>query len=233
MAILESLRPWRSKRGVRSRRWPFNVALLFAGAAAARLVVPAGAVGAALYAEGENLGLLRVLDAPLWLRAILGALVLDFAIWAQHIAFHRIPVLWALHKLHHTDVDLDATSAGRFHPLEILLSLGLKAGLAVAFGIPAAAVIVYESLLAVFAVLTHANIGANPVAERRLARVVITPGLHRVHHSIHVDESNSNFGTITSIWDRIFGTLRPETREDSRTMTMGVRAADSTLRDGT
>lgn len=223
LTLVEQARPWRARHGRRGPRWRTNLALLVAGALAVRIVVPAGAVGAALWAEDEGLGLLPALGLPGWLRWAAGVAALDLALWLQHLALHRVPLLWRLHRIHHTDVDLDATSAGRFHPLEIVGSLAWKAAVAVAVGVPAAAVLVYEAVLAAFAVLTHANLGSERGAW--ITWFLVTPAVHRIHHSIHPDESSANFGTVTTTWDRAFGTLRLEPREDSRTMTLGVAPA--------
>jgi len=222
LSLVEAARPRRAATPKRGARWPLNLALAVLGAVAARLVVPAGVIGAALWAEGEGVGALRVLGAPPWLAFAMALAVLDLAIYAQHVALHRSSLLWRLHRIHHTDRDLDATSAGRFHPLEIVGSLAWKAGVAVAIGAPAEAVAVYEALFALFAVVTHANIDVAVHAQRRLASALVTPDLHRIHHSVRPDESLSNFGTVTTLWDRLFGTLRREAAEDQRVMALGV-----------
>jgi len=222
LSLGEAARPRRTATRTRGERWPLNLGLAVLDAVAARLVVPAGVIGAALWAEAEGLGALRAVGAPAWAAFAASLALLDLAIYAQHVALHRSRLLWWLHRVHHTDRDLDATSAGRFHPLEIVGSLAWKAGVAVAIGAPAEAVAAYETLFALFAVVTHANIDVAVRAQRRLSAVLVTPDLHRIHHSVRPDESLSNFGTVTTLWDRLFGTLRTDPAEDQQHIQLGV-----------
>lgn len=224
LAAWEAVRPRRRATRPRRRRWPLNLALAVVGGGAARLLIPAGLAGMALWAEREDLGLLRAAGAPVWLAFAATVLVLDLAVFAQHVALHRWRFLWPIHRLHHTDRDLDATSAGRFHPLEIVGSLAWKGAVVVALGAPASAAVAYEITLALFSVLTHANVDVSPRAQRAVGRVLVTPDLHRIHHSVRPEESLSNFGTITTVWDRVFGTLRADAVEDQRTMALGIEA---------
>lgn len=190
------------------------------GSLVIRLAVPAGAVGAALWAEAKDVGLFHgAPEALRWVGAFIG---LDLAIYAQHVAFHRIPWLWALHRLHHADVDLDVSSGVRFHPLEILVSMGWKLAVVATFGLPASAVLIYEAALSCASVATHANIGLPRSIEALARRALVTPDIHRIHHSIFVDESNRNFGAITPLWDRLFGTFLAEPRDGQIGMRLGV-----------
>ncbi len=218
--VAELRRPRRARSRPALRRLPLNYGLMLAGALLTRLAVPAGAIGAALWAESKGLGLLQ--GAPDALRWAAGLAGLDLAIYAQHVAFHRIPWLWALHRLHHSDVDLDVSSGVRFHPLEILLSMGWKLAVVAALGLPAAAVLLYEAALVCASIAIHSNTGLPPSLEARTRRVFVTPDLHRIHHSVLVEESNRNFGTITPVWDRLFRTFRSEPREGQVGMRLGV-----------
>jgi len=188
------------------RRWLPNLSLVALGALLARLLVPAGAVGAALWAETKEIGLLREAPAPLaWAATIL---LLDLAIYLQHRVFHAVPWLWRLHQVHHADPEVDATTGVRFHPLELLLSLLIKAVLAVLLGAPPEAMVAFEILLNASSVLTHADLTLPPRLERILRLVVVTPDLHRIHHSERPEEERSHYGFCLSVWDRLLGTWR-------------------------
>lgn len=225
-ALLEAWRPRRVRALRRGPRWIAHAALVLLGAAGARLIVPAGAVGAALHAERSGTGLLEVAGAPEWLAWLVSLVALDLAIYAQHRAFHSVPLLWRLHALHHADRDLDASSGVRFHPGEIVVSLLWKVAVVWLLGAPAAAVVLYEALLACASVATHANLEL-PAGLERAARVaLVTPDLHRVHHSVHLDESGSNFAAVTPLWDRLFGSFRAEPRDGQRGMRLGLLGPD-------
>lgn len=218
--VAEVLRPRRPRvRPVKSRV-AFNYGLMLAGSLVVRLAVPAGAVGAALWADAKGVGLLH--GAPETLRWVAAFVGLDLAIYAQHVAFHRIPWLWALHRLHHADVDLDVSSGVRFHPLEILVSMGWKLAVVAAVGFPASAVLIYEAALSCASVATHANIGLPRSIEALARRALVTPDIHRIHHSTDMEESNRNFGAITPLWDRLFGTFLAEPRDGQVGMHLGL-----------
>ena len=223
LAIWERLAPRRQRVERTLPRTALNLALLGSNALAARLVVPAGVVGAGLWAQSQGLGLLTISSPPVFVALPLAFILLDLGIYAQHVAFHRVPLLWRIHRLHHRDRDLDASSAGRFHPLEILTSLAWKSAVVIGLGAPPVAVVIYEIALGLCAIWTHANLGLPQGGETALRMVLVTPDVHRVHHSIEVDESNANFGTITTLWDRLFGTFRPESRGDQRTLVLGAK----------
>ena len=222
MAAWEWRRPFRMRQIGRVRRWSTNWAIVILDSAVVRLLFPAAAVGAALDAAASGWGLFNALEAPLWLSLPLSLLVLDFAIWAQHLVFHKIPVLWRLHKVHHADRDVDVTTAIRFHPVEIALSMALKIGLVYALGAPAAAVLAFEVLLNACAMFNHSNIRLAPRVERALRAVIMTPDLHRIHHSVLRAEHDSNYGFNLSIWDRVFGTWTEAPRAGQEGMTIGL-----------
>jgi sterol desaturase/sphingolipid hydroxylase (fatty acid hydroxylase superfamily) len=208
MLLAERLAASGVARPLAWRRWPSNLALPVLGSALVRLVAPAGAVGVALWAEGTGFGLLPMLGAPGWLAVPLAMLLLDLAIYAQHRLFHHVPLLWRLHRMHHADPELDATTGLRFHPGEILLSLAIKAGVVLALGAPAVAVLAFEVLLNATALFNHADLRIPPRIERWLRLVVVTPAMHRTHHSEVREETDSCFGFCLPWWDRLFGTYR-------------------------
>ncbi len=188
------------------RRWPANLALPVIGSALVRLVAPAGAVGAALWAEAQGVGLFQFGGVPHWLAVLLSVVLLDLVIYLQHRVFHSVPALWRLHRMHHADPELDASTGLRFHPLEILLSLALKAAVVVALGAPAEAVLLFEVLLNATSMFNHADLRIPPRVDRWLRLVLVTPDMHRTHHSERREETDSCFGFCLPWWDRLFGT---------------------------
>ncbi|MBK1658661.1 sterol desaturase family protein [Paracraurococcus ruber] len=208
LLALERLIPWRRDRPLGIRRWPGNVGLAVAGALLLRALMPAAAIGAAFWAEARGIGLLPALGAPGWLAVPLSVILLDLLIYWQHRVTHAVPLLWRLHRVHHADPELDATSALRFHPLEILLSMALKAAAVVALGAPPVAVLAFEVLLNGTALFNHAAIRLPPRLERALRLVLVTPDMHRTHHSEVPAETDSCFGFCLPWWDRLFGSYR-------------------------
>jgi sterol desaturase/sphingolipid hydroxylase (fatty acid hydroxylase superfamily) len=208
LLALERLVPWRREHPLGMRRWPANLGLALIGALLVRAVVPAAAVGAALWAEARGLGLLPALGAPGWVAVPLSILLLDLLIYWQHRLTHAVPLLWRLHRVHHADPELDATSALRFHPVEILLSMALKMGAVVALGAPPVAVLAFEVLLNATALFNHAAIALPPRLERALRLVLVTPDMHRTHHSEVLAETDSCYGFCLPWWDRLFGSYR-------------------------
>lgn len=225
-ALLEAWRPRRARALRRGPRWGTHAVLLALGAAGARLVVPAGAVGAALHAQRAGVGLLDAASVPDWLAWPISLAALDLAIYAQHRAFHAVPLLWRLHALHHADRELDASSGVRFHPGEIVVSLLWKVAVVWLLGAPAAAVVLYEALLACASVASHANLELPAGLERAARLALVTPDLHRVHHSVRLDESSSNFAAVTPLWDHLFGSFRAEPRGGQRGMRLGLLGPD-------
>ncbi|WP_291989129.1 sterol desaturase family protein [Luteitalea sp.] len=229
MALAEALRPKRRRELHRGRRWPGNLALVGIGAVAMRVAAPAGAVTAAVLAESRGWGLLHAWPQPTAVAWVGSIVVLDLLVYAQHVAMHKVPWLWPLHRVHHADVDVDVTTGVRFHPLEYLLSLGLKGIATVAIGAPVGAVILFEVLLNATSMFNHANLALPAPVDRVLRLLVVTPDMHRVHHSVDRREADHNYGFNVPWWDRLFGTYRDQPTEPHETMTLGVshfRSAD-------
>ena len=222
MTLWELCAPRRRLSASRWQRWPSNLGLVAVDALMLRLLSPVAAVGAALLAREQGWGLFNALSLPLWVVVPVCLLVLDLAIYGQHVVFHKVPLLWRLHRVHHTDVDLDATSGVRFHPFEIALSLVFKIAIIVVLGAPAVAIVVFEVLLNATAMFNHANVRLPRAADRILRAAIVTPDMHRVHHSVHRDETDSNFGFNLSLWDRLFGTYRDQPRDGHLGMTIGL-----------
>lgn len=238
LSLAERLRPGPNPPQRRAQRWPAHLALVVLDTALARLLLPAGAFGAAVWAQSNgvglfNLGLINLglfnlkPDAlPMWLQALLSVLLLDLAIYWQHRWLHAVPWLWRLHRTHHTDTTLDASSALRFHPLEILLSLAYKCVLAVALGVDPAVLLAFEALLSSFALITHANMSLPPRLDTTLRWILVTPAMHWIHHSTHRDEQQRNFGFHLSVWDRLFGSYAEAARD--RPQSFGVEGVELT-----
>jgi sterol desaturase/sphingolipid hydroxylase (fatty acid hydroxylase superfamily) len=209
LVAAEAVVPWRAgPAGGRRRRWPANLAWAAGGVVAQRLTVGSLAVGAAAWARAHGWGLLPALGFPPWLAAPVAFVVLDLAVYAQHVATHAVPVLWRMHRVHHADAQVDATTAVRFHPMEIVLSAVWKAAVVVALGAAPWLVLTFEVVLNAAALFTHANIRLPGAMERALRPVVCTPAMHRIHHSVLPAETDANFGFFLSVWDRLFGTWR-------------------------
>lgn len=221
MALLERGFPRRPQR-LSWRRWPSNLGLVALSSGLLRLLAPAGAVGVALWAEARGLGLFPALGLPFWVAAPLAVVLLDLLIYAQHRVFHAVPLLWRLHRVHHADPELDASSGLRFHPVEILLSLGVKAAAVVALGAPPEAVLAFEVLLNATSMFNHANVAIPGWLDRPLRWVLVTPDMHRIHHSEIREETDSDFGFCLSWWDRLFGTYRAEPRLGQLGMVIGI-----------
>ena len=223
MAAWEGLAPRRRPRMSRRVRWPHNLALSLFNVVIVWLVSPLTPVGMALLARRQGWGLLNGWNLPDWLSLALGIVLLDLAIYLQHVLFHAVPTLWRLHRVHHADLDLDVTTGLRFHPLEIVLSLGLKVTVIAALGPPVAAVVLFVVLLNGVSMFNHGNVRIPPGIDRRLRWLVVTPDMHRVHHSVIPSETNSNFGFNLPWWDRLLGTYRAQPSEGHLGMTIGLR----------
>jgi len=222
MAAWEVLAPRRPQRIGRLRRWPANLGIVALDSVLVRLLMPTAAVGVALFAETHHWGLLHVLQAPAWLALIGSMLLLDLAIYLQHVLFHAVPGLWRLHRMHHTDLEFDVTTGARFHPLEILLSLAIKLGVIAALGAPALAVLIFEVVLNATSMFNHGNVGLPQRLDDMLRWLVVTPDMHRVHHSSIPHETNSNFGFNLPWWDRLFGTYLAQPQDGQLGMTIGI-----------
>jgi sterol desaturase/sphingolipid hydroxylase (fatty acid hydroxylase superfamily) len=222
LALWEALAPRRPLMVGRVGRWPHNLGILVVDIATVRVLVPTAAVGASLYAAGHGWGLTNLLGLRLSVAALLGFLTLDLIIYLQHVLFHKIPLLWRLHRMHHADLDIDVTTGVRFHPLEILISLAIKIAAILLLGIPVVAVILFEVLLNATSMFNHSNVAMPQWLDRALRVIVVTPDMHRVHHSILRNETDSNFGFNLPWWDRLFGTYRPQPEAGHNGMTIGL-----------
>ena len=222
MVLWELLAPKRALRESKAVRWSANLGIVAINTVLIRFLAPAGAVGLALVAEARGWGLLNNIAAPDVL-AFVGALVaLDLAIYLQHVLFHAVPALWRLHRMHHSDLDFDTTTGFRFHPIEIALSMGIKMGVVAALGPPPVAVVAFEVVLNATSLFNHGNVRLPGTLDRALRWVVVTPDMHRVHHSHIPSETNSNFGFNLPWWDRLFGTYRDQPRDGHQGMTIGL-----------
>ena len=222
MAAWEILAPRRDQKLGRRTRWSGNIGIVIVDAVLVRLVFPITAVGLALVAEARGWGLFYVLDLPTWVSVPLAVMALDLAVYLQHVLFHAVPTLWRLHRMHHADLELDVTTGTRFHPIEIILSMGIKLGAVAAMGVPAVAVLAFEVLLNATSIFNHSNVRIPAWVDRGLRWIVVTPDMHRVHHSILAPETNSNFGFNLPWWDRLFGTYRERPEAGHEAMTIGI-----------
>lgn len=210
MAGGEMLAPRRTPTLSRLARWPANLGLVFLNSIILRLLFPAAAVGLAFLATEQGWGFLNLYEIPFVLAVVLTVLVLDFVIYLQHVMFHAVPVLWRLHRVHHADLDFDVTTGARFHPIEIVLSMLIKFAAIMVLGPPVIGVVIFEVLLNATSMFNHSNIRLPLGLDRLLRWIVVTPDMHRVHHSVEDDEANSNFGFNLPWWDRLFGTYREQ-----------------------
>ena len=222
MAAWEILAPRRVQEIGRGRRWPSNIAIVVLDTALVRLIFPMTAVGVALLAEAKSWGLFYAFGLSPWAAVPLGVVLLDLAIYLQHVLFHAVPALWRLHRMHHADLEFDVTTGARFHPIEILLSMGIKLGVIAALGTPAVAVLVFEVLLNATSMFNHSNVRMPAWLDGIVRWIVVTPDMHRVHHSIVARETNSNFGFSLPWWDRLFGTYRAQPAAGHDAMTIGI-----------
>ncbi len=222
MALWELLAPRRPLTTSKASRWVSNLGIVLTDTLAVRLILPFQAVGMALFVETHGWGLFNNVLLPPWMSILLGVLGLDFVIYLQHAMFHALPVFWRLHRMHHTDLDFDVTTGVRFHPLEILLSMGIKMATVAALGLSAAAVILFEVLLNATSLFNHGNVRLPKKIDQGLRLLVVTPEMHRVHHSVVIKEHNSNFGFNFPWWDRLMGTYKVEPMKGHEGMTIGL-----------
>ncbi len=221
MAIWQAIAPRRPMH-FGYRRWPANLGIVLLNVMTVRLLIPVGATGAAAWSAHVNLGLMHWLDMPHVWAVILTVILLDGAIYAQHVLFHAVPLLWRLHMVHHADQDIDVTTGLRFHPVEILLSMLIKMVIVVLLGAPVLAVILFEVILNGMAMFNHANARLPLQLDAVLRLALVTPDMHRVHHSVIRRETNSNYGFNLSIWDRLFGTYRSQPARGHDGMIIGL-----------
>ncbi|MCB1381581.1 MAG: sterol desaturase family protein [Notoacmeibacter sp.] len=226
MAILELVSPRLARPemagSLKMRRWFTNLSMVVLSTILMRVVFPAAAVGTAIFAERHGHGLLRAAQVPPFIGGVFAFVFLDFAVWLEHLASHKIPLLWRIHRMHHADQGFDLTTALRFHPVEILLSMVWKAAIILALGPPVIAVLVFEIVLNATAMFNHANFKIPLPLDRRLRLFIVTPDMHRVHHSTIQQETDSNYGFNLPLWDRMFGTYRDQPRDGHEAMKIGL-----------
>jgi sterol desaturase/sphingolipid hydroxylase (fatty acid hydroxylase superfamily) len=222
IALWEAAVPRRARSYSRARRWPSNLTIVALNTALVRMALPATTFALALAATGRGWGLFNNLPVPSWIAIPCSVIVLDLAIYLQHVMFHAVPALWRLHRMHHADLDFDVTTGARFHPIEIVLSMLIKFGALAALGTPALGVLIFEVLLNATSMFNHGNVRIPAQLDRYLRLLTVTPDMHRVHHSIVVDETNSNFGFNLSWWDRLLGTYRSQPAAGHDGMTIGI-----------
>lgn len=207
----------------KGQRWFCNGAVVAIDAVVARLTLPLMPAGVAEIARQNGWGLLNVLAVPLWLKIVTAILALDLVIYLQHRAFHRVPLFWRFHRMHHTDLDIDVSTGNRFHPLEILFSLVIKIGVVTALGAPVIAVVIFEVLLNATSLFNHGNLRIPAEIDRWLRLILVTPDMHRVHHSVIPRETDSNFSFNLPWWDRWLGTYREQPKDGHLGMTIGLK----------
>lgn len=222
MVLWELALPRRSTHFGRRPRWPSNLGIVLVNTLALRVVFPGAAVGMAVVAESYAWGGLNIVDWPVWLEIAVAFVLLDFTIYLQHVLFHAVPGLWRFHRMHHADLDFDVTTGLRFHPVEILASMALKWAAIAALGAPAVAVLLFEVVLNATSMFNHGNVRIPRQLDRWLRWWVVTPEMHRVHHSIARRETNSNFGFNLPWWDRLLGTYRDQPEGGHEGMTIGI-----------
>jgi sterol desaturase/sphingolipid hydroxylase (fatty acid hydroxylase superfamily) len=222
MAIWELSGPRRTQSIGRGWRWPNNLGVVAVDTLLVRILFPTTAVGLALIADAHGLGLFNVVPLPAWIGVAASVILLDLAIYFQHVLFHAVPALWRLHRMHHADLEFDVTTGLRFHPIEIVLSMVIKLAVVIALGAPAVAVLVFEVLLNATSMFNHGNVRLPERFDTVLRWFVVTPDMHRVHHSMLAHETNSNFGFNLPWWDRLFGTYRAQPATGQEAMTIGI-----------
>lgn len=222
MALWEVAAPRRRREIPRVIRWTNNLALVVVDTIILRISFPILAVGLAVMAGDRGWGLFNSIDVPFWVAVVVSMLLLDLAIYLQHAMFHAVPGLWRLHRMHHADLDFDATTGLRFHPVEILISMGIKLAVVAALGPPAIAVLLFEVILNATALFNHANIDLPRPVDRVLRLFVVTPDMHRVHHSVDPRETNSNYGFNLPWWDRLLGTYTAQPAKGHEAMEIGI-----------
>ena len=206
LASAEIFRPLAKRKCARVKQWLTNLSMAVLANVSLKLLLPILAVAAAQFAQNKGLGLLNLFELPYPVQIFIALLLLDFVIYGQHLLMHRIPLLWALHRVHHTEISLDVSSAVRFHPIEIMLSMFIKISFVVLIGAPAAAVILFEILLNALALFNHSNLKLPGKVDKVLRKLIVTPQVHWIHHSPINTETNSNYGFFLSIWDYLFHT---------------------------
>ena len=222
MAAWELLAPRRLLLVPKLLRWSNNLALVVLNSVVLRLLFPTAAIGVAVFVNNNAWGVSHTVDFPFALEVLLAVVIMDAIIYFQHVMMHAIPAFWRLHRVHHADPDFDVTTGSRFHPIEIVISMLIKFAVIIVLGAPVIAVIIFEVLLNASAMFNHSNVRLNKTVDRFLRLILVTPDMHRVHHSVEADEANSNFGFSLPWWDRLFGTYRAQPREGHEAMHIGI-----------
>lgn len=222
VAFAETVAPRRALSVAKGERWFNNLGIIVLGSIMVKWLFPLAATGVAAAAEAKGWGLLTLLQWPLWLRVLVSILILDLVIYLQHLMFHAVPLLWRLHMVHHADLDLDVSSGLRFHPIEIAISMVIKMTIVAALGVPVIAVLLFEITLNATAMFNHSNLHLPQQVDRILRQIIVTPDMHRVHHSVLIRETNSNFGFNFPWWDRLFGTYRAQPAAGHTGMNIGI-----------
>jgi len=222
MTLWEIIAPRRALTISKTIRWINNLGLVFLNALVLRLLFPAAAVGVAAFAETHTWGLLNYYEIPGLLAIVIAVIAMDFVIYLQHVMVHAVPLLWRIHRVHHADIDYDVTTGARFHTIEIILSMLIKFATIVVLGAPVIAVVIFEVLLNALAMFNHGNVGLPKSLDSALRWFIVTPDMHRIHHSVEDDETNSNFGFNLTWWDRVFGTYREQPRGGQLGFTIGI-----------
>lgn len=220
--VMEYYVPRRELRPVKTKRWFTNWAIVIIDSILVRLLFKTAAVGGAIWAASNNIGLFNLIAVPYWLAFAVSFIVMDFAVWLSHVASHKIPIFWKVHRMHHSDVDIDVTTAIRFHPIEIILSMIWKFAIVLALGAPAAAILVFEIVLNGGAMFNHSNWKLPLWVDKYLRLIIVTPDMHRVHHSTEREETDSNYGFNFSIWDRMFNTYIDQPKLGHNKMQIGL-----------
>ena len=223
MAVWEVIAPLRQLTISKPKRWFSNLLILVLNGAIIRVLFPTAAVGMALYAQQQHWGLLNLVSLPPLFSILISVVLLDLVIYGQHVMFHAVPVLWRLHRMHHVDLDFDVTTGVRFHPIEIVLSLLIKFVAIIFLGAPAVAVLIFQIALNGITMFNHGNVRMPAFLDKIIRFIIVTPYMHRVHHSEIPNETNSNFGFNLSIWDRLFGTYRQQPKLGYQKMTVGIK----------
>lgn len=222
LAIWEISFPKRELLHLRRFRWLSNISLIFISSFLVRFIFPTAAVGIALVVDQNHWGLLYYFELPFLIHMIAAFILMDLSLYFQHVIFHALPLFWRFHRVHHTDLDCDITTGLRFHPFEMVISMLLKFVTIAALGVPVLAVVVFEVVLNAASMFSHSNIKIPLAIEKIVRWFIVTPDMHRIHHSVRENETNSNFGFFISVWDRLFGTYLSEPREGHTNMLIGL-----------
>ncbi|MBW1785264.1 MAG: sterol desaturase family protein [Deltaproteobacteria bacterium] len=222
VALAELIFPRRPLTTSKANRWVANIGIVVINTVLLRLLLPATAVGLAMWAQEKGWGIFNYVAASFWMKVVISVILLDFIIYLQHVMFHAVPALWRLHMMHHADMDYDLTTGTRFHPIEIIISMVIKFSAVILLGAPALSVVVFEILLNGTAMFNHGNLYIHTGIDRFLRLLVVTPDMHRVHHSVFPTEANSNYGFNLPWWDRMLGTYRAQPSRGHKGMTIGL-----------